>query len=60
MVFLVRKKQKFVRIKIGNCETGHQNIMAPIKTINIPNTSVDEVNRIITKALKKELKKKSK
>ena len=53
MVFLVRKKQKFVRIKIGNCETGHQNIMAPIKTINIPNIDVNKAYNIIIKALEK-------
>jgi len=55
MSFLVRNKQKFVRIKIGNCETGHKGIMAPIKTVNIPGLSVNEVKKIIEKALEKEL-----
>ena len=57
MSFLMDKDKKFVRIKIGNCETGHKNLMAPIKTINVRDLSVDKVKEIIEKALEKELKK---
>ena len=51
-----KKKEKFVRIKIGNSETGHKCFFAPIKTINVPELSVQEVYNIIVKELNKKLK----
>lgn len=51
-----RRKEKFVRIKIGNSETGHKGFFAPIKTINVPGLSVEEVYDVIVKELNKRLK----
>ena len=51
-----KKKEEFVRIKIGNSETGNKGFHAPIKTINIPNHSVEEVYELIIKMLEKKLK----
>jgi len=53
-----KPKEKFVRIKIGNSETGHKGFYAPIKTISIGNLSVEEVYDAITKALEIKLKDK--
>jgi len=52
-----KKKEQFVRIKIGSCETGHKGFFAPIKTINVPELSVQEVYDIIIEVLNKRLKK---
>jgi len=52
-----KKKEQFVRIKIGSCETGHKGFFAPIKTINVPKLSVQEVNDIIIEVLNKRLNK---
>jgi len=52
-----KKKEKFVRIKIGNSETGHKGFFAPIKSINIPGYTVDEVYQIIIEELNKRIKK---
>ena len=53
-----KPKEKFVRIKIGASETGHKGFFAPIKTITVPNLSVQEVNEFIIKALEKKMKEK--
>ena len=60
MVTLGKEKDKFVRIKIGNSETGHKGFFAPIKTINVRNLSVDEVYDIILKSIDKKLKDEAK
>ena len=51
-----KKKEKFVRIKIGSCETGHKGFFAPIKTINVGTLSVDEAYKVIIDALNKKSK----
>lgn len=52
-----KPKEQFVRIKIGASETGHKGFFAPIKTISVPNLSVEEINKLIIEALEKRLKK---
>ena len=50
-----KRKEQFIRIKIGSCETGHKGFFAPIRNINVSNLSVEEVSDVITKALNKKL-----
>ena len=52
-----KEKEKFIRIKIGNSETGHKGFYAPIKTITVGNLSVEEAYNIIIEALNKKIKK---
>ena len=56
MVTIKKTKQKFVRIKIGSSETGHKGFFAPIKTINVPDMSVNEVYKILIKELRRRVK----
>ena len=58
MVTLGKKeKKKFVRIKLGNSETGHKGFFAPIRTINVPGMSTEEVYNVIYEALEKKMKR---
>lgn len=43
MKLINEKHRKFVRILIGECETGQKGIKAPIKTISIADSSVNEI-----------------
>lgn len=52
----IKEKNRFVRIKLGNSETGHKGFYAPIKTINVPKLSVKQVYDIIVKAINKRIK----
>ena len=54
------EKIKFVRVKVGSCETGHKGFFAPIRTINVPELSHKEVYEVISNALERALKDKRK
>ena len=54
MELLDNKKKEFVRIRIGSCITGYTGLKKPIKTINVQNTSVQEVYDKILEAIKNE------
>lgn len=55
MDYYKKEKRKFVRILIGNSETGDSGVKNS-KTINVVDTSVDEVYNLIKKTIEKNIK----
>lgn len=53
---LVKEKTKFVRIIIGNSETGSNSLKKPMKIISIMDTTVKEIYNKIQKMLNEEYK----
>lgn len=48
-----QENEKWVRVIIGNCETGVHGVTKPVKTINVEGASVEEVYNVITEAISK-------
>ena len=57
MEIIKREKVKFIRVLIGDCETGNSGLKNS-RTINILDASVDEVYNLIKKSIEKEMNKK--
>ena len=47
MKILYNEPKTFIRIQIGEAETGFKGIRKPIKTVNVEGSSVQEVYELI-------------
>lgn len=56
MEYHKKEKIKFVRVLIGNSETGNSGLKKPVKTINLKDTNVNEIYQVIKKSIDKEIK----
>jgi len=59
MEILYNEPKRFVRIQIGEAETGFTGLRKPIKNINVEGTSVVEVYEMIYDLIKEEGRLKS-